>query len=610
MVEMILPDGTYVSSIVANLNTFSSNPGTSKGEGEIIYNTTLNKVYVNIGTTGSPNWYDISGGTGGDADTLDGIDSTGFLQTSSPNLPLSYSAGNLGLLWGSSLALSGTDLVVNPANIDHGGFAGLSHDDHTQYLLVNGTRNATGDLTIYKTNPNLILYPADTNSPRVQFKNNSNALKGSVYQNADNMVVLCEDGALNIATAVTTGGNVTLETKGVARLTIGDAVLTATVPLAMGTQKITGLDAPTADADAATKAYVDSASSSDGLYICTSDTRPTGTIGRMIYETDTDKILVCTNLFTRLITGGIYGMIDGYYWDYNDSTWVSYPEIEVGWSDTGQYSSPCAYDDNGTWKIYTGRGTGQFSGYYWNGSSWVNSTPMSVGLPDVGDYNTPCVFWDGSTLKLIAGELLGEFRGFYWASTTWIEDTGIVAGLPDVGGHSIANVFLDDTTLKLITGAENGQFRGFYWSGSAWVEDTGLVSGLPDIGSNSAPCVFDYNGVWALISGDYLGKFYGFTWNGSTWSSDGDLNNALADQAFNSTPTVYLSYIWEEVGSWEGTATSDLDMNGYNIVDGSLGADLDANDYNIVNTDTIQAKSTNSLTFKVSTGKSFIFQKV
>ena len=62
MVEMVLPDGTYVSSIVANLNTFSSNPATSKGEGEIIYNITANKVYVNIGTAGTPNWNDISGG--------------------------------------------------------------------------------------------------------------------------------------------------------------------------------------------------------------------------------------------------------------------------------------------------------------------------------------------------------------------------------------------------------------------------------------------------------------------------------------------------------------------------------------------------------------------
>ena len=57
---------------------------------------------------------------------------------------------------------------------------------------------------------------------------------------------------------------------------------------------------------------------------------------------------------------------------------------------------------------------------------------------------------------------------------------------------------------------------------------------------------------------------------------------------------VYEGSSWELIGGWTGTATSNLDMA----------------DYNITNADTIQAKSTNSLTFKVSTGKSFIFQKV
>ncbi len=40
---------------------------------------------------------------------------------------------------------------------DHGALTGLADDDHTQYLLVNGTRAMTGDLTIDKALPELIL---------------------------------------------------------------------------------------------------------------------------------------------------------------------------------------------------------------------------------------------------------------------------------------------------------------------------------------------------------------------------------------------------------------------------------------------------------------------
>ena len=35
--------------------------------------------------------------------------------------------------------------MINDADIDHGGLSGLADDDHTQYILVDGTRAFTGD---------------------------------------------------------------------------------------------------------------------------------------------------------------------------------------------------------------------------------------------------------------------------------------------------------------------------------------------------------------------------------------------------------------------------------------------------------------------------------
>ena len=133
---------------------------------------------------------------------------------------------------------------------DHGALTGLADDDHTQYVLVNGTRVMTGDLTINKVGPKFIAKPTDSDSPALILEDTSSNYKGRVYVTGDDMVVLGEDGELYLSTAVTTGGNVLLETKGVTRLTVADTGLTSTVPIAMGTNKVTGLAAATANGDA------------------------------------------------------------------------------------------------------------------------------------------------------------------------------------------------------------------------------------------------------------------------------------------------------------------------------------------------------------------------
>jgi len=133
---------------------------------------------------------------------------------------------------------------------DHGALTGLTDDDHTQYVLVNGTRAMTGDLTIYKTNPYLYIKPTDASSPSVLLKDSADNIKGRMYVTGDDMVVRPDDGHLYLSTTVTTGGNVLLETKGVTRLTVADTSLTSTIPLAMGTNKITGLATGTTNGDA------------------------------------------------------------------------------------------------------------------------------------------------------------------------------------------------------------------------------------------------------------------------------------------------------------------------------------------------------------------------
>lgn len=189
-IDITFPDGSILADLVGNRNVYSTDPATSKGAGEIIYQSTAKVLKVNIQTvdpTTNPTW-DVVGGGGA---------------------------------------------------TDHGALTGLSGDDHTQYLLTNGSRNMTGDLTVHKSNPNLILYPTDANSPRVALRNSANALKGSIYQTVDDLSVVSEDGDLYLATQVTTGGNIKLESKAVTQLEISNTEINASVPLDMNGNAIT-----------------------------------------------------------------------------------------------------------------------------------------------------------------------------------------------------------------------------------------------------------------------------------------------------------------------------------------------------------------------------------
>ena len=117
-------------------------------------------------------------------------------------------------------------------------------------FYADGSVPMTGNLTINKSNPGILLKPTVASSPTVDFYNVLGTIDGTVYTvDAGDMVVLGEKD-LYLSTVITTGGSVFLETKGIPRLTIADTVLTASIPLAMGANKITGLGAATANGDA------------------------------------------------------------------------------------------------------------------------------------------------------------------------------------------------------------------------------------------------------------------------------------------------------------------------------------------------------------------------
>ncbi|KKL06671.1 hypothetical protein LCGC14_2593710, partial [marine sediment metagenome] len=46
------------------------------------------------------------------------------------------------------IVLTDDTLSLNQSGVDHGSLGGLGDDDHTQYLLTDGTRDLTGDWTI------------------------------------------------------------------------------------------------------------------------------------------------------------------------------------------------------------------------------------------------------------------------------------------------------------------------------------------------------------------------------------------------------------------------------------------------------------------------------
>lgn len=108
---------------------------------------------------------------------------------------------------------------------DHGSLLGLGDDDHTQYLLVNGSRQMTGNLEINKIIPGISFYHSGTERGRIF------VAAGVTF--AVHPIV----GSLSLGE----GSQIT---------NIGGSVVNLTTFIYMGTNKITGLAAATANGDA------------------------------------------------------------------------------------------------------------------------------------------------------------------------------------------------------------------------------------------------------------------------------------------------------------------------------------------------------------------------
>lgn len=72
-----LPNGVDIRDVIANLNSFSSDPTTSRGAGEIIYQSTAGEMKWNSQTTNpktNPTWSLLGGGVWSDSGTLVTLD--------------------------------------------------------------------------------------------------------------------------------------------------------------------------------------------------------------------------------------------------------------------------------------------------------------------------------------------------------------------------------------------------------------------------------------------------------------------------------------------------------------------------------------------------------
>jgi hypothetical protein len=79
---------------------------------------------------------------------------------------------------------------------DHGALTGLSDDDHTQYVLVAGTRSMTGNLTISKATPTLTL--TDSGGSNFSVRAESSTLVIKDVNGADDIFNLAQTGNLTI----------------------------------------------------------------------------------------------------------------------------------------------------------------------------------------------------------------------------------------------------------------------------------------------------------------------------------------------------------------------------------------------------------------------------
>ena len=187
-------------------------------------------------TTGNRLTYTLPGST---AD----LGFIGLPTVSGPNLEMSDPGADRILFWdddatnpkpnwltvGTGLDLTDTTLTVDESAVDHGGLGGLTDDDHTIYLLADGTRNLSDDLLVVSTK-----------------KINFGDTAIGIYSQADTFLDLFADGAVRIGDS--SAGAPTNYSKFEADGTLefnGDAVVFNDLQFPISNAKVPAANAPT-----------------------------------------------------------------------------------------------------------------------------------------------------------------------------------------------------------------------------------------------------------------------------------------------------------------------------------------------------------------------------
>lgn len=177
------------------------------------------KVYTSAGGKFYYNGTEVGGGAPSDA--------TYIVQTANGSLSAEQALGALATGILKNTTTTGVLSIADAADIP---------DLSSLYLSLASGGTVAGNVLLAKSNPLLTIKASDASSPVLDFRDSSNNVDAQLYTTTGNDTVLVSTyGGLYLATALTTGGSIFLETKDVTRLTIADALITSDVPITMST---------------------------------------------------------------------------------------------------------------------------------------------------------------------------------------------------------------------------------------------------------------------------------------------------------------------------------------------------------------------------------------
>ena len=314
------------------------------------------------------------------------------------------------------------------------------------------------------------------------------------------------------------GSNFTVETAATARASLGlDTGNTPTFNgINAGSQKITSLATPTADADAATKAYVDSQVASSNQLSELTDVNITsaGDGAMLLYDTGNSEWI--DNVMSgdaTMTDGGVVTLTDG------DSTRTNLG-LAIG-SDVQAYDAGLA-DIAGLTPtdghIIVG-----------NGSNWVQengaTARTSLGLGSISIQNT-------NNISITGGSLTG-ITSF---STGTLGSTATLDGDVNVTGNLVVdgNLTVSGSSITLDVGTVTSEDKFMQVNSGATTQETGLAGGIEIKRSNTAN-----TDQFAFVSFDDSTDSFTF-------------KTGSANQASTTDATMRFGTV--AAGTWNGTA--------------------------------------------------------